>query len=157
VLQLAAAAERFSEHPIGRSVVQASREKALALGEPREFSVLPGYGVAARVDGYHVLIGNRSLLQEQSIHWPSELDSRVKAMERQGQTVISVAIDGSLAGLIALADTARPEAKAAIAELKRLGVAEVIMITGDNAQTAASVASELGIDRFYAEVLPRIS
>jgi Cd2+/Zn2+-exporting ATPase len=155
VLQLAAAAERFSEHPIGRSVVQANRDRALALGEPREFSVLPGYGVTALVDGCHVLIGNRSLLKERSIQWSSELDSRVEAMERQGQTVISVAVDGSLAGLITLADAARPEARAAIAGLKRLGVAEVIMITGDNAHTAASIASELGIDRFYAQVLPQ--
>jgi Cd2+/Zn2+-exporting ATPase len=155
LLTLAASAERFSEHPIGRSIVQALEIKKLPLREPQEFNVLPGYGVTARIGEHQVVMGNRVLLAEQGISWSSELDVHVQGLETQGHTVIPVAVNGSIAGLITLADTARPEAKNAIARLKQLGVREVIMITGDNPRTAERIAHELGIDRFFAEVLPQ--
>jgi len=155
LLTLAASAERFSEHPIGRSIVQALELKKLALREPQEFNVLPGYGVTAKIGEHQVVMGNRALLAEQNIVWSSELDAQVQGLETQGQTVIPVAVNGSVAGLITLADTPRSEAKAAIAELKRLGIREVIMITGDNPRTAERIAGELGIDRYFAEVLPQ--
>lgn len=155
LLTLAASAERFSEHPIGRSIVQALEIKKLPLREPQEFNVLPGYGVTARIGEHQVVMGNRILLAEQGISWSSELDVHVQGLETQGHTVIPVAVNGSIAGLITLADTARPEAKNAIAMLKQLGVREVIMITGDNPRTAERIAHELGIDRFFAEVLPQ--
>jgi Cd2+/Zn2+-exporting ATPase len=152
---LAASAERFSEHPIGRSIVQALEIKKLPLREPQEFSVLPGYGVTARIGKHQVVMGNRVLLAEKGIAWSSELDIHIQGLETQGQTVIPVAVNGSIAGLITLADTPRPKAKNAIAELKQLGVREVIMITGDNPRTAERIARELGIDRFFSEVLPQ--
>ena len=155
LLALAASAERFSEHPIGRSIVQALEIKNLPLREPQEFNVLPGYGVTARIGEHRVVMGNRALLAEQGIAWPGELDTRVQGLETQGHTVIPVAINGSIAGFVTLADTPRPEAKNAIAELKRLGIREVIMITGDNPRTAERIAHELGIDRFFANVLPQ--
>ena len=155
LLALAASAERFSEHPIGRSIVQALEIKNLPLREPQEFNVLPGYGVTARIGEHRVVMGNRALLAEQGIAWPGELDTRVQGLETQGHTVIPVAINGSIAGLVTLADTPRPEAKNAIAELKRLGIREVIMITGDNPRTAERIAHELGIDRIFANVLPQ--
>jgi Cd2+/Zn2+-exporting ATPase len=155
LLTLAASAERFSEHPIGRSIVQTMESKKLQLREPQEFKVLPGYGVTARIREHQVVMGNRALLAEQNIAWSVELNAQVQSLETQGQTVIPVAVNGCVAGLITLADTPRAEAKAAIAELKRLGIREVIMITGDNPRTAERIASELGIDRYFAEVLPQ--
>jgi Cd2+/Zn2+-exporting ATPase len=155
LLTLAASAERFSEHPIGRSIVQALEHRKLSLREPQEFNVLPGYGVTARIGEQQVVMGNRVLMIEKCIAWSNELNEQVQGLEIQGHTVIPVAVNGSIVGLIALADTPRPEAKTAIAELKRMGIREVIMITGDNPRTAKRIADELGIDRYFAELLPQ--
>jgi Cd2+/Zn2+-exporting ATPase len=155
ILSLAGTTERFSEHPIGRSIVQACQDKNLALGNPAEFTVLPGYGVAAQVENYAVVIGNRAMLAERAVDWPIQVDERAKQMEDLGQTVIPVSINGQVEGLIALADTPRQEAHDAIRQLKELGIAEVVMITGDNPRTANLIAKELHIDRVYAEVLPQ--
>ena len=155
LLALAASTERFSEHPIGRSIVQACLDRKLILDEPEKFEVLPGYGVTALVEGCSVTIGNRALLVEKGIQWAAKLDSKVCELEEQGRTVIPIAVNGEVAGLITLADTPRREAQAAIKELKRLGIEEVIMITGDNPRTADQIAKELGVDRFFAEVLPQ--
>ena len=154
ILALAAATERYSEHPIGRSIVQATLDRQLTVTEPADFTALPGYGVTARVDEQQVTIGNRALLAERTIAWPDAVDQRTRELESQGQTVVPVAVGGEVAGLIALADAPRAEAKAVVARLKRLGVSEVIMITGDNRRTAEIIARELGIDRVFAEVLP---
>ncbi|MHB0996696.1 MAG: heavy metal translocating P-type ATPase [Elusimicrobiales bacterium] len=155
LLALAAGAERFSEHSLGRAIVQAAERKNLTLGEPKDFSVLPGYGVTALVGGRAVIIGNRALLAEKKLAWPEELEARARKMEEEGKTVIPVAVDGVVAGALALADTLRPEANATVATLKRLGIKRVVMITGDNPRTAAAVARELGIGKFYAETLPQ--
>lgn len=155
ILTYAGSVERGSEHPIGRSIVRNSLERQVALADVEEFTVLPGYGVAGRVENRQVVIGNRALLNERSILWSEAVDQQVQKIEHQGQTVIPVAVDGKMVGLITLADTPRAEAKLAIAELKRIGVREVIMITGDNPRTAERIAKELGIDRVYAEVLPQ--
>jgi heavy metal translocating P-type ATPase len=155
LLAYAACAEKFSEHPIGRALVTAGNERLLQFGEPLDFSVLPGFGISARVDGRRVTIGNRSLLAERGIPWSHELEQRTLDLELNGGTVIPVALDEQVAGLISLVDTPRLQAKRAIAELKQLGVKETIMITGDNPRTAERIARELGIDRFYAEVLPQ--
>jgi heavy metal translocating P-type ATPase len=155
LLAYAACAEKFSEHPIGRALVAAGSERLLQFGEPVDFSVLPGFGISARVDGRRVTIGNRSLLTERGIPWSHELEQRTMDLELKGGTVIPVALDEQVAGLISLVDTPRLQAKRAIAELKQLGVKETIMITGDNPRTAERIARELGIDRFFAEVLPQ--
>jgi len=155
LLTLAATAERFSEHPIGKALVAASQERRLELAEPRDFSTLPGYGITAQVDGHRVTIGSRSLLVENGVPWTPEMEERWVSLEKQGGTVVPVAIDSQVAGLISLVDLPRPEARQAIADLKRVGVSEVIMITGDNAHTAEMISKELGIDRFYAGVLPQ--
>jgi Zn2+/Cd2+-exporting ATPase len=155
ILSFAASIERGSEHPIGRSIVQASIERKIEPVDIEGFAVLPGYGVTGMIGTRQVVIGNRALLGEQSIAWAEEVDQQVQQFERQGQTVIPVAVDGKLRGLITLSDTPRMEAKQAVAELKRIGIREVIMITGDNPRTADRIAKELGIDRVYAEVLPQ--
>lgn len=155
ILAFAASVERGSEHPIGRSIVQASNERMIELKPAGDFNVLPGYGVTGVIDNQQVVVGNRALLNERRIVWHDQIDRQFQELEKQGHTVVPVAVDGSLKGLIALADTPRIEAKRAIAELKRIGIREVIMITGDNPRTADRIAKELGIDRVFAEVLPQ--
>lgn len=155
ILSFAASIERGSEHPIGRSIVQAGLDRQIEPVTVEGFAVLPGYGVTGQVQSNQIVIGNRALLTERSIVWTEEIDRQVQQLEYQGQTVIPVAVDGVLKGLITLADTPRVEAKQAIAELKRIGIREVIMITGDNPRTAERIAKELGIDKVYAEVLPQ--
>ena len=155
VLGLAASTERNSEHPIGRAIVQACLDRHIEPGEAAQFTVHPGYGVTAQVENQQVIIGSRAMLAEQGVGWADEVDMQARQLESRGQTVVPVAVDGRVAGLIALADTPRLGAKVAIAELKRLGIAQVIMITGDNARAANWIGRELGVDRVLAEVLPQ--
>jgi heavy metal translocating P-type ATPase len=155
VLRLAATAERFSEHPLGRAIVRAAEEQGMTLGEPENFKVLPGYGVTALIDGQLVVVGNRALLAEQGVSWSDATDQQTAHLEQQGYTVIPVAVNNEVEALVSLADLPRPEAKAAVAELKKMGIKEVIMITGDNPRTASLISQELGLDRFHAGVLPQ--
>jgi Cd2+/Zn2+-exporting ATPase len=155
LLAFAAATERYSEHPIGRSIWRAAQAKDLRLADPVGFRALPGYGVSAQVQQREVLIGSRGLLADQGVTWPDTASQQLLLLEEQGQTVVPVAVDGNLAGLIALSDTPRPAARAAIAELKRLGIEQVVMITGDNPRAADQIARQLGIDRVYSQVLPQ--
>jgi len=155
ILWLAATVERFSEHSIGRSIVKAAEEMAIKLGEPSEFKVMPGAGVRARVNEQDVIIGSHRLLTEQGILLSEEHMAKVRSYELQGKTAVLVAVAGKIEGYVTLADEPRPETKGAIAELKRFGIAETILITGDNSGTAERIADELGIDRYYAEVLPQ--
>ncbi len=155
LLGLAASVERYSEHPIGRSIWRAAQEKDLPVADVQDFRALPGFGVTAKVQQYTVTIGSRTLLTGQGVAWPASADEHLQNLEAQGQTVAPVAVNGSLAGLVALADTPRPEARAAIARLKALGIEEVVMITGDNPRAAEQIARPLGIDKVYSQVLPQ--
>ncbi|MCJ7491926.1 MAG: heavy metal translocating P-type ATPase [Dehalococcoidia bacterium] len=153
LLRLAASAERGSEHPLGEAVVAAARERSLALSDATEFTALPGRGVEATVDGRRVLAGNLKLMAENGL----TLDGLLPESERlaaEGKTPMYVAIDGRLAGIVAVADTVKPGAAEAVARLKAMGI-EVALITGDNRQTAEAVAREVGVDRVLAEVLPQ--
>lgn len=155
ILQLAASAERFSEHPIGRAILQASQAQNIPLHEPDDFTVLPGFGVKAIVNGERIILGSQNLLLDEKVSWSTANTSRLESLERDGYTVIPVGVDAVVEGFIALQDTAREEARKAIAELKKEGIREVIMITGDNPFAAEKIAKELGIDRTFAQVLPQ--
>ncbi len=150
VLELAAAAERGSEHAVGEAIVTHARGDG-----PRAdaFEALPGQGVAATVDNLRVLVGNPRLLAERGVEVPKVALARQQRLEEEGNTVVFVAADGSLAGLIAVADTVRPEAKEAVGILRARGL-EVVMITGDNRHTAGAIAEQVGISKVLAEVLP---
>ncbi|HEY8489258.1 MAG TPA: heavy metal translocating P-type ATPase [Thermaerobacter sp.] len=154
LLRLVASVERASEHPLAAAIVQRAREAGLDLDEPESFEAIPGHGVEARVAGRPVLVGNRRLLASRGVALDAAAD-RLAALEEQGKTVMLVAVDGRLAGLIAVADTLKETAAEAVAALHELGL-EVWMITGDNARTARAVARQVGIpaDRVLAEVLP---
>jgi Cu2+-exporting ATPase len=152
VLRLAGAAEADSEHPLGRAVAEAARTNG-ALPAAGDFRSLTGRGVEATVDGARVLVGGPNLLRERGIQVPEALSVRVKEWEGRGAAVLSVVRDDEVMGAIALEDEVRPESKAAVDGLHRLGI-RVAMITGDARQVADSVAERLGIDEVFAEVLP---
>jgi Cu+-exporting ATPase len=152
ILRLAASAEKGSEHPLGESIVRAASERALLLSDPDEFSAVPGHGIEARVDGHQVVLGTLKLMSDRGIATgPAEM--RLEQLSEQGKTAMVVAIDGELAGVVAVADTIKDDSTEAIARLHRLGL-EVVMLTGDNQRTAAAIARSVGIDRVLAEVLP---
>ncbi len=153
VLAVAAAVERDSEHPLAQAIVAGARERRLEVPRPARFAAIPGHGVQAEVEGQTVLLGNRKLMADRGIA-TSELDERAQQLAGEGKTPMYVAIDGRPAGLVAVADTIKPDSVAAIARLRRAGL-EVAMITGDNERTAQAIARQVGVDRLLAEVLPR--
>ncbi len=153
LLRLAAVAEKFSEHPLGRALVQAASERGLSLPDPQEFTVLPGLGVRVKIDGSLVILGRPRLLQEQGITLDRSIESRVGNLAAAGRTVILAAQNGQVVGMFVLEDTLRPEAKEVIVRLKKLGI-RTVLVTGDNATTAERIATDLGISEIHAEVLP---
>lgn len=153
ILSLAACAERSSEHPLARAIVDAAHEADLELDLPDEFQSLPGHGVCARVRGRTVAIGGR-MLKQLRIPVSNEAQAQIDALERAGNTVVPVAVEDAVAGLLVIADTVRAESRQAVARLKALGVAETVLISGDNQAVADAVGQALGVDRAYGEVLP---
>lgn len=152
LLRLAASAERGSEHPLGEAIVRAARERGLQLAEAGAFKALAGHGIEAEVEGHNLLLGNLKLMRERSVALDGYAE-RAEALAENGKTPMYAAIDGRFAGLLTVADRVKPESKAAIEAMQRLGL-EVVMLTGDNRRTAEAVAAEVGIRRVLAEVLP---
>jgi Cd2+/Zn2+-exporting ATPase len=153
ILQLSAGAERSSEHPLGRAIVAAAESQDLTVSAPEDFTALPGHGVRATVDGCDVVVGSRMLAQI-GIALAAGARRRMDSLEATGKTVIPVAIDGALAGLLVVADVVRPESRQVIEQLQQLGIQQTILISGDNDAVARTVGRELGVDRVYARVLP---
>lgn len=147
VLALAAAAERYSEHPLAEAVRQAASARGLPRAETSQFEAIPGHGVRARVDGHAIAVGSRRIL--------STYDdlAGVAEVEARGRTALVVTRDGQAVGIVAAADTLRPEVPKALAALRALGLTRIEMLTGDNARVAAAIASGLGID-YRADLLP---
>ncbi|HJR48116.1 MAG TPA: heavy metal translocating P-type ATPase [Nitrososphaeraceae archaeon] len=154
ILRLAAIAESGSEHPLGQAVVNGAKEKGIMVTNPESFEAVSGHGLRARYGDHMILIGNRKLMHENSIPVNKDADRSLMVFEMQGKTATLIAIDNKLAGIIAIADTIKENAKQAIDSLKSMGI-KVIMLTGDNERTAKAVASKLGIDRVIAQVLPK--
>jgi Cu+-exporting ATPase len=152
VLRLTASLERGSEHPLGDAIVKGAEARKLALSDAEGFAAIPGHGVSGRVDGHDVLFGNAKLMRDHGV--PAEaLQNQWARLAGEGKTPMYVAVDGKAAGLVAVADTVKPDSKAAIGALRALGI-EVVMLTGDNERTARAIAREVGIERVLAEVLP---
>jgi Cu+-exporting ATPase len=152
VLRIAASVEAGSEHPLGEAIVRGAAHRTLVLEKVESFEAIAGHGIKGRLAGAPVLLGNRRLMLREGID-PALLEETMVRLELEGKTAMLVAAGGALVGVIAVADTLKPEAKDAIAELKAEGI-EVIMLTGDNRRTAEAIAGELGIARVIAEVLP---
>ncbi|MED3549765.1 heavy metal translocating P-type ATPase [Cytobacillus praedii] len=151
-LTLVGSAEKQSEHPLAQAIVEGIQEKHITLAHPSAFEAIPGYGIKALVNGKEVLAGTRRLMKKFNIEIEHVSDDML-ALEKQGKTAMLVAIDGAFAGIVAVADTIKETSTEAIRRLKDLGL-EVIMITGDNEQTAQAIAKLAGVDRVIAEVLP---
>jgi Cu+-exporting ATPase len=152
LLRLAAVAEKNSEHPLGEAIVRRARERHLEVAEPEFFNAIPGYGVTVKHNGKSVLLGNRKLMEKNSINI-AQLEEKMKKLEENGKTAMLVALDGEAAGLVAVADTLMKYSVEAVRTLQRMGL-EVIMITGDNERTAKAIAEQVGMNRVLAEVLP---
>ena len=153
LLQITASAEKGSEHPLGRAIISKARDKGLEILKADSFNSITGRGIEALIDDRAVLAGNRKLMDERGISLAAlEFDS--DRLANEGKTPMYVAIEGKLAGIVAVADIVKESSRAAIESLHRMGI-EVMMITGDNKKTAAAIAGQVGIDRVLAEVLPQ--
>jgi Cu+-exporting ATPase len=152
VLRAAASAERGSEHPLGRAIVDRAEADGVALAEPLEFQAVRGKGVMASVSGDRVLVGSRRLMAEHGLD-PVSLEAELVRLEEEAKTAMLVAVDGMLAGVVAVADTLKDDSVAAIRALHEMGL-QSAMITGDNQRTAEAIGRVVGIDHVLAEVLP---
>ena len=152
ILQLAASAEKNSEHSLAEAIVKEAAEQSLELVPATGFNALPGLGIEATVDGKKLLLGNLKLIQERKLTLNS-LEVRANELWFEGKTVMFIGIDGKAAGLIAVADTIKPDAVNAVRQLRKMGI-EVVMVTGDNQRTAEAIAKQAGIKRVFADVLP---
>lgn len=152
LLQLAAVADKRSEHPLAQAIVTGAQARGINVGDPQEFNAVPGQGVVARVSGRRVLVGNSRLLEREQIPL-TEFQTVAARLADEGKTPMFVAVEGRPAGVIGVADTIKEDSVAAISSLKSMGI-EVVMITGDNRRTAAAIARTVGIERVLAEVAP---
>ena len=152
ILTLAASAEKGSEHPLGESVVNKAREEGLPLVDASDFQAIPGHGIEAMVQSKRVLFGNSRLMEVKGVAlngWAG----KAEFLSNEGKTPMFLALDGEVAGVIAVADTLKANSKEAVQVLHRMGL-EVVMLTGDSERTARAIARQVGIDRVLAEVLP---
>lgn len=153
LLKIAASAEVGSEHPLGEAIVKAAHDRNLALQKVESFSAIPGHGIEVKIEGRDIYLGNRKLMDELKIDL-KDLETVSHRLAEEGKTPMYISIDGKAAGIIAVADTVKESSKRAIEELHKMGI-QVAMITGDNRRTADAIAKEVGIDRVFAEVLPK--
>ncbi len=155
IIRRSAVAEKFSEHPLGRAVVKAAKERGVEVPDPEDFAPLPGLGVRARTkNGDLVTLGRPRSLSQQGVRVGGEVEKRAGELAVPGRTVILAADGEEAVGLLVFEDAVRPEARKTVARLKDLGVS-TSLVTGDNSTTAQGVAAELGIEEIHAEVLPQ--
>ena len=154
ILAFAASVERYSQHPLAQAILRAVKERQIAVPEAEGFDTFGGKGVTARVGGQEAAVGNRPFFSEKGIDVPPVLDEAMDRLEKEGKTVVLIAMQGEIRGLIAIADTLKETTAQAIRAFKGLGL-KVVMMTGDNKRTAEAVARQAGIDRVVAEVLPQ--
>jgi Cu+-exporting ATPase len=153
LLRLAASLERGSEHPVGEAIVRRAEAEGIALAPADGFEAVPGHGVRGKVGSRQVLLGNAKLMHDAGVALGA-LDAGAEALAAEGKTPVYVAVEGRVAGLMAVADPLKPESVDAVRALRELGL-EVVMLTGDNRRTAEAVGRSAGIERVLAEVLPR--
>lgn len=152
LLRLAASVEKGSEHPLGEAILAEAGERGLTLSDPLGFKAEAGHGVEAQVDGRQVLVGNQRMMAARGIEL-GELAGEVERLQKEAKTAMLVAVDGAVRGVIAVADTVKDGSLDAIRRLHEMGL-QVVMLTGDNQQTAEAIARQVGVDMVRAEVLP---
>jgi Cu+-exporting ATPase len=152
VLRLAASAEKGSEHPLGEAIVEAAEARGLVLHQAEDFQAVAGQGIVVSLDGKKVLLGNRTLMENSAVNLgPAE--GEMDRLQSEGKTTMLLALDGTVEGIIAVADTVKEGSVEAVARLHGLGL-QVVMLSGDNQRTARAIGEQVGIDRVLAEVLP---
>lgn len=152
LLALTAAAEKLSEHPLAEAIVAGAADRGLALPTAEQFDNVPGRGIMAVISDQQVMVGTRRMMEDHQLDI-TEWTPIMKKLEESGKTAMLVAVEGEIAGIVAVADTIKPTSKAAVAALHDMGI-EVVMITGDNKITAEAIAKQAGIEKVLAEVLP---
>ncbi|MDF2542091.1 MAG: copper-translocating P-type ATPase [Herbinix sp.] len=153
LLQIAASAEKGSEHPLGEAIVRGAEKEGLEFLKVEHFEAIPGHGIEVTIDGVHTLIGNKKLMDDRKISL-QELGTTSDQLAGEGKTPMYIAMDNQISGIIAVADVLKESSAKAIKKLQSMGI-EVAMITGDNRKTAEAIAKQVGIDRVLAEVLPQ--
>ncbi len=153
ILAISASLEKLSEHPLAEAIYTYANEESISLEEVKDFSAIPGHGVKGFIDGKEYYFGNRRLMTETLGHALNKENRKLSRLEEQGKTAMILATPTEIIGVIAVADTVKPTSAAAIAKLKKSGLA-VYMITGDNERTAKAIAAQVGIENILAEVLP---
>jgi Cd2+/Zn2+-exporting ATPase len=154
LLQVAAALERLSEHPIGEAIVLAAKAKQIKWTEAVNVQAKTGRGIIGLIDNKQAVVGKAAFVQGQTNNFSSNLMHLSQQLEQEGKTVVWVAYADELVGIIAVADTVRPDAAQTISQLRKLGIEQIVMLTGDNEGTARSIAQEVGVDKVYADLLP---
>lgn len=152
ILQIAASAEKLSEHPLGQAIVKKAKENDVLITEPSEFSAIPGGGIKAKVKGEEVFIGNEGMMQKEGIN-VSTVKTLSDKISSEARTPVFMAVNNEIKAVFSIADTIKEGSVDAIESLKSMGI-EVVMLTGDHQNTARAIAQEVGINRFFAEVLP---
>ncbi|MGR9051095.1 MAG: heavy metal translocating P-type ATPase [Gammaproteobacteria bacterium] len=153
VLRLAASIESGSEHPLASAIITAAEAKQIKLSRVRRFEAVAGHGVTAEIEGRRVVFGNRALMDKQGIEFGSRFE-KIDALSAMGQTPMLLAVDGQIAGIVAVSDPIKKDSAQAVRQLKNEGV-RIIMVTGDNEVTAKAIARQAGIDEIRAQVLPQ--
>ena len=152
VLEIAAVAEKRSEHPAGEAIVKKAESEGIGVPEPDSFEALSGLGVAVKFERRSILLGNRALMRKHKVA-VEKLEDHIERLEKEGKTVLIVAIGGKAVGLLAVSDTIKEHSKVAVETLQKMGL-KVVMLTGDTRRTAEAIAKQLGINEVLAEVLP---
>ena len=153
LLQIAASVESQSEHPLARAIVESANLEKIELRDVNDFQSITGGGVFGNLDGKTILVGKEKFLADSNVRFPGELTKEARRLQEKAQTTVWLAVNGNAVGVLGIADPIKPTTKQAVRELHAMGL-KIIMCTGDNQRTAESVARELGIDQFKAEVMP---
>ncbi len=154
LLQLTASAEMFSEHPLAKAIIAKANEAILTLTEPSETELITGQGLKAKLDDKIILVGNRKLLAENRLAIPHDIEEYIKEEESAGQTAVIIADQKNILGVISIADTIREDSIILVKRLKAAGIRKIVMLTGDNERAAAAIAGKIGLDGYYAGLLP---
>jgi len=152
LLKIAAIAEKWSEHPVGEAIIKKAESEGIDISEPDSFDALPGLGVAVKFRRKKILLGNRALMRNHKVAIEN-LEGYIERLEKEGKTVLIVAVDGKAVGLLAVSDTIKDHSRDAVKTLQEMGL-KVVMLTGDTKRTAKAIAKQLGINEVLAEVLP---
>jgi Cu+-exporting ATPase len=154
ILSFAASAEKLSEHPLSTSILLEADKRKVTYSAPDSFKVFPGKGIFSKVHGKDVLVGNRKLFQDNQIEFRSNADEEILRLEQSAKTILIVAVNGVVEGVIAVADILKNDAIQAVKQLRELGIKKIVLLSGDNESVSQEIGRQLGVDEVRASMLP---